>query len=209
MGAEIDYHFTVISPWAYMGHKLFRDIAQRQGARITYRPFKLLEVFAETGGAPLGQRHPARQTYRWYELQRWREWRNVPLTLKPRIFPQDPSLADRMIIALQARGEDPYEFTLRCFQAVWLNDLDAGNEATLAELAAAAGLDGPSLVTEAGSDEIATIYERNTRDAIAHDCVGSPCYVLNGEPFWGQDRLELLEDALASARPPYGPDPSS
>ena len=98
--------------------------------------------------------------------------------------------------------------SLSCFQAVWLNDLDAGDESTLKTLASDLGLDGQALIEAAGTPEIADIYERNTQDAIAHDCVGSPCYVLNGEPFWGQDRLELLEDALASGRAPYRSDPS-
>ncbi|MGE0231088.1 MAG: 2-hydroxychromene-2-carboxylate isomerase [Flavobacteriaceae bacterium] len=208
MSREIDYHFTVISPWAYMGHALLRDIARRHGAVVRYRPMKLIDVFAVTGGAPLPKRHPARQRYRWYELKRWRERRGISLNLHPAHIPLTPGLADRMIIALQTRGDDPYDFTLRCFQAVWLNDLDAADEATLKELATAAGWDGETLVAAANSAESMEIYERNTRDAIAHDCVGSPCYVLDGEPFWGQDRLELLEDALASGREPYRPEPS-
>ena len=208
MVAKIDYHFSIISGWAYLGHSMLRDIAERQRAEIRYRPFKLVDVFAVTGGAPLPQRHPARQTYRWYELQRWREKRGVPLTLRPAHIPLRPALADRMIIALQERGVDPFSFTLSCFQAVWLNDLDAGDESTLKTLATDLGLDGQALIEAAGTPEIADIYERNTQDAIAHDCVGSPCYVLNGEPFWGQDRLELLEDALASGRAPYRSDPS-
>jgi 2-hydroxychromene-2-carboxylate isomerase len=58
-------------------------------------------------------------------------------------------------------------------------------------------------VERSKSDEIGAAYEQNRRDALAADVFGSPAYVLNGEVFWGQDRLELLEDALKSGRAPY------
>ena len=57
----------------------------------------------------------------------------------------------------------------------------------------------------AASDEIAAVYEGNRQDALAADVFGSPVYVLDGEVFWGQDRIELLADALTSGRKPYRP----
>ena len=74
---------------------------------------------------------------------------------------------------------------------------------TVTDLANKAGLPGEQLVARAPSGEIAAIYEQNRQDAIAADVFGSPGYVLDGEVFWGQDRLELLGDALKSGREPY------
>ena len=74
------------------------------------------------------------------------------------------------------------------------------------DIARGAGLPAAELVVAAKADAAQKRYESNVRDAIAADAFGSPCYVLDGEVFWGQDRLELLDDALASGRPPYRSD---
>ena len=66
------------------------------------------------------------------------------------------------------------------------------------------GLPGKQLVERSGSDDIGKVYEQNRQDALASDVFGSPVYVLDGEVFWGQDRIELLADALKSGRGPYG-----
>ena len=76
-------------------------------------------------------------------------------------------------------------------------------EATLAELLSAAGFDAEAVLARARQLEIAAIRARNTEEAIAIDATGVPCYVLNGEPFWGQDRIDLLERALVTGRPPF------
>jgi 2-hydroxychromene-2-carboxylate isomerase len=75
--------------------------------------------------------------------------------------------------------------------------------ATLVKLADDSGLPGRQLIERAGSDDIGAAYEQNRQDALAADVFGSPVYVLDGEVFWGQDRIELLADALKSGRPPY------
>jgi 2-hydroxychromene-2-carboxylate isomerase len=74
---------------------------------------------------------------------------------------------------------------------------------TVAKIADQAGLPGSKLVERSGSDAIGAVYEQNRQDAIATDVFGSPGYVLDGEVFWGQDRIELLADALKSGRKPY------
>ena len=84
MPRSVEYYFSLASPWAYIGHRLFMDIAGRHGLDVTHKPISLGRVFAQTGGQPLPQRHPARQRYRMVELQRWRERRGLSFNLKPR-----------------------------------------------------------------------------------------------------------------------------
>ena len=84
MPRTIDYYFSLHSPWTYLGHATFLDIAARHGCRIVYRPVPLRAVFDETGGLPLPKRHPVRQRYRLMDLQRWRERRGVKLVLQPK-----------------------------------------------------------------------------------------------------------------------------
>lgn len=202
MAATITYVFTSHSPWTYLGHAAFLDIARRHGATVEYRPVPLGAIFAETGGQPLAKRHPVRQRYRLVELQRWRARRGLPLNLHPQFFPVDPVLADRLAIAIAEAGGDPDPFLRRVFAAVWAEERNLADPETIADLAAASGI-APELQARAGAPEIAAAYQRNREMAEAAGVFGAPSYILNGELFWGQDRLDLLDDALATGRPPY------
>lgn len=205
MPRVIDYYFSLVSPWAYIGHVPFIEIARRHGVEINYKPVFLGRVFAETGGLPLAQRHPVRQRYRMVELQRWREKRGLNFNLQPKHWPFDVNLADRFVIAVTAAGKDPDPFLRRAYAAVWEEERDLANPVVLTELAEQAGLDSSSLMDVATGSTTEAIYALNLENAVAGGVFGSPAYVLDGEVFWGQDRLELLDDALASGRAAYSP----
>ena len=206
MPRVIDYYFSLVSPWAYIGHASFIDIARRHGVEVNYKPVFLGRVFSETGGLPLAQRHPVRQRYRMVELQRWREKRGLSFNLQPKYWPFDVNLADRFVISVAASGKDPDPFLRRAYAAVWEEERDLANPVVLTELAEQAGLDSTSLMDIAVGSTTEAIYALNLENAIAGDVFGSPAYVLDGEVFWGQDRLELLDDALMAGRKPYRPD---
>lgn len=203
MSQAIDYYFSLPSPWAYIGHKPFMDLVKTYDLKVNYKPVFLGELFAETGGLPLGKRHPVRQRYRMLELQRWREKRGLDFHLQPNNWPFDGRLADGTVIAALEAGLDPDAFLRRAYAAVWEGQENLADPAVLARLADEAGLPGKDLVARSPSAEITAIYEQNQRDAQAGDVFGSPAYVLGGEVFWGQDRLDLLGDALKSKRAPF------
>ena len=205
MPRVIDYYFSLVSPWAYIGHAPFMDIVRRHGVEVNYKPVFLGRVFAETGGQPLAQRHPARQRYRLVELQRWREKRGLSFTITPKHWPFDVNLADRFVIAINASGKSADAFLRRAFAAVWEEERNLADPLVLTELAEQAGLDSSSLMDVATGSTTEAIYALNLENAVAGDVFGSPAYVLQGEVFWGQDRLDLLNDALASGRKPYTP----
>ncbi|WP_398484364.1 2-hydroxychromene-2-carboxylate isomerase [Tardiphaga sp.] len=200
MSQSIDYYFSLPSPWAYIGHKPFMDLVKTYDLKVNYKPVFLGELFAETGGLPLGKRHPVRQRYRFLELQRWREKRGLDFHLKPKNWPFDGRLADGVVLAALEAGLDPNPFLHLAFPAAWENEENVGDAAVLVRLADQAGLPGKQLVERSPSAEITAQYEQNQKDAQASDVFGSPAYVLNGEVFWGQDRIELLGDALKSKR---------
>jgi 2-hydroxychromene-2-carboxylate isomerase len=206
MPRRLDYYFSMVSPWAYIGHATFMDLVRRHQVSVIYKPVALGSVFAETGGLPLAKRHPVRQRYRMFELQRWRERRKLKFELRPKYWPFDVALADRFVIATVERGLDPEAFMRKAFSAVWEEERNLADEATLTAIAADAVLPASELVAEAKSDATQRLYEQNFHDAVGADVFGSPCYVLEGEVFWGQDRLDLLNDALTSGRPPYRSD---
>lgn len=203
MGRTIDYYLTASSPWTCLGHDLFVDLAGRHWATIRWRPISLPVVFPETGGLPLPKRAPERQRYRLVELRRWRELRGLPINLQPAHFPADPSLADRTAIALDAAGADPAGFLGRAMRALWVYDRDIAEPRVIEALLADAGFEARETLSEAETEATAAAYERNSKEAIAAGVFGAPTYMLDGEPFWGQDRLDLLELALESGRAPY------
>ena len=206
MARQIDYYFSTVSPWAYIGHALFEDVAKANNLKINYKPVTLGELFAETGGLPLAKRHPARQRYRMLELQRWRDKRGLTFHLKPKHWPFNARLADGVVIAALEAGLNPEPFLRRVYQGSWEGQLDLGDAATITKLADESGLPGAKLVARAPSDEIGAIYNKNRDDAIAAGVFGSPAWVLDKEVFWGQDRIELLADALKSGRKAYTSD---
>jgi 2-hydroxychromene-2-carboxylate isomerase len=203
MPRQVDYYFSLQSPWAYIGHKPFLDVVSSYDLKVNHKPVVLVDLFSETGGLPLMKRHPVRQRYRTVELQRWRDKRGLKFHLQPKNWPFNARLADGVVIAALEAGLDPDRYLRRAFAAVWEDQLNLADPATIAKIADEAGLPGLKLVERSGSEEISGVYEQNRQDALSADVFGSPAYVLSGEVFWGQDRIELLADALKSGRAAY------
>lgn len=203
MSRQVDYYFSFSSPWAYIGHKAFRDVVATHGLKVNHKPVVLVDLFSETGGLPLIKRHPVRQRYRMMELQRWRDRRGLNFHFQPKHVPLNARLADGVVIAAVEAGLDPDPYLRRAFPAVWEQELNLADPGTVAKLADEAGLPGKRLVERSASEDITAAYEQNRQAAISADVFGSPVYVLDGEVFWGQDRIELLADALKSGRKAY------
>ena len=206
MPRNIDYYFSLLSPWAYIGHVPFMEIVRRHDVKVTYKPILLADVYPETGGLPFPKRHPVRLRYRILELQRWREKRGLRFNLHPKFWPFNAEMADRFVVAVAAAGHDPDPFLRRAFAAIWEEEQNLADDATLISLADGVKLPGRELLADAKRDESKAKYEQNVKDAITCEVIGSPCYVLDGEVFWGQDRLDLVADALRSGRKPYRSD---
>jgi len=203
MPHQIDYYFTLLSPWTYLGHGAFIELAKRHDLTVRYRPTPLRSVFDETGGLPLPKRHPVRQRYRVLELQRWRAKRGLPLTLFPKFFPYDVSLADRIVLAVIARGEDPAGFVGEVLADVWAREQNMSQPELILAAAERVGLDTAGLVEAAESEATSQAYRAAIAEAVEAGVFGAPSYVLDGEIYWGQDRLDLLADALSSGRAAY------
>lgn len=196
----IDYYFVCSSPFAYMGHKIFLDIAARHGATIRYKPFDIYRVWENSGSVPGAKRTPARMRYRRIELQRISNFRGVPLNADPKFFPSNSELADRCIIALAEAGADPSNFMFRTIEGMWWREENIADRAQLAAYLAEAGHDAEKVLAEAGSEAVTAIRERNTDEAVGADSIGAPTYIYKGESFWGQDRLEYLDHMLKTGR---------
>ncbi|MFS8933009.1 Conserved hypothetical protein; Putative Glutathione S-transferase related [Cupriavidus taiwanensis] len=201
MSKLVDYYLTPQSPYVYMGHARFSDIAARHGVQVNLKPCDLGKVFSVSGGLPLAQRPPQRQAYRLVELRRWSAFLNIPLNLEPTFFPVSGDAASKLIIAAQlAHGTArAMALTGAIGAAVWAQQRNIADAATLAQIADEAGLDGAGLVRASEAQSVQAAYAQNTQEAISAGVFGAPWYVYDGEPFWGQDRLDFLDRALAAA----------
>lgn len=199
MMRKLTVYFSLLSPWAYIGHAEFLRLVARHGLQVDWRPVALSHVFPESGGLPLPKRHPSRQKYRILELQRWREKRGLNFHLHPQYWPFDPSAGDKIICALALGGADPAKFIGAAFAGIFEQQRNLADKTELAAILRESGYEPNWLERgEIGEAEIA--YQANLASALEIGAFGSPTYILDGEIFWGQDRLDLLDDALTSGR---------
>lgn len=197
MTTDLDYYFSLQSPFSYFGSTRLQDVADRHGAVIHYKPVILPRLFAATGGLPLAQRSAERRGYRLMELARWSGYLGIPINLEPRFFPVDEALAARMVIGAEREGYDVGDLTTAIMRAVWELEANIADRCTLAQVAAGCGFDGDGLLELANDPEVADLHGANTEEAISRGVFGAPTYVLDDELFWGQDRLDFLDRALA------------
>jgi 2-hydroxychromene-2-carboxylate isomerase len=196
----IEYYFTLNSPWTYMGARRFAEIVQAHKATVVVKPAKFGPIFEQTGGLPLGKRSPQRQAYRLMEMKRWTAYHGRPINMHPKHFPSDETAATRLVIAADLQGKNAFRFATELGCALWEREQSLADETTIADCAQRAGIDLAAL--KAAAPDAATLdaaWQKNTDDALARGVFGAPSYVLpSGEFFWGQDRLEFLDRALAT-----------
>ena len=198
MSQVIEYFIAPQSPWTYLGHQRLQDIAAAAGARIELLPSDYGRIFPVSGGLPLPKRAPQRQAYRLVELARFSQHLGLPLNLQPQHFPVPADDAARLIIAVQQHDGTAaaLAFTGALLRAVWVEERHIADPATLAALLAENGL-GAQRLDESRAAAAQQAYDANTERAIALGVFGAPTYVVHGELFWGQDRLDFLQRRLA------------
>ena len=198
MTKTVDYYYALVSPWTYLGGPRLDEMTRRAGATVNYKPVELLKVFAVSGGLPLGKRSAQRQAYRLVELARFRDRLGMKINLHPEFFPASDHLAGRMVVAAtRTEGCDPGKLTNAMLAAVWAEDRDIADAETLKAICDENAMDGAALLAAAETDAVKEAYDANTAEAIERGVFGAPCYIYDDEPFWGQDRLEFLDRALA------------
>jgi 2-hydroxychromene-2-carboxylate isomerase len=195
---RINYFYSHVSPWTYLGHQRFLDMAKRHGAGIDFVPLTLAKVFPVSGGLPLGKRAPQRQAYRMWELRRWPTVLGIKINIEPKYFPVDDGPSAKIAILIKRDGGDVSKLSLAFMSAVWHEERNITDRATLIEIVNDYGFDGEALYEESLGEEANKLLEINCTRANEAEVFGAPTYVVDGEPFWGQDRLDLLERVLSA-----------
>lgn len=198
--------YGISSPWAYLGAERLAALADKHGARLVHRPIRVIQA---NGGIPLRTRPDSRQRYHEVELDRWRRHLGVPLQLRPRHYPcRTIETAAQAVIAVQraGHGRDASAFSFAVQRALWAEDRDIADVATLREIltAVTGGRLGAeqvaALVREPQTEEVVAEWRGNLEEAERRGIFGTPTYVVDGELFWGQDRLDFVDRALVAAK---------
>ena len=192
---NISYYYSLMSPWAYLGSERFYRLKEKYNFSIVHYPLDIINLFSLSGGEPLSKRAEQRKVYRMMELRRWKEVLNIPINFNPKYFPpSDLIKASCMILALD-NEEDQNKLAYKLLEFVWKYEKDIGNDDNLKEACVQCSLDSDKLIIS--QENFLEKYQSHAQLAAQRNVFGSPSYVLDdGEIFWGQDRLDLLERAL-------------
>ena len=195
----IDFYFSPASPYSYLAGDRLERIADRHGARIAYKPVDVFTVFEVTGGIPVHRRHLSRQEYRFQDLARRARKAGMDIHLQPKFWPGDPMLPSCALIAAGAAVDagkatgDVGVAARALMRALWAEQKDISDTGVIAAALDEAGFSADVLADGASAG---AIYAANTEEAVRRGVFGAPFYIVDEQRFWGQDRLDDLEDLL-------------
>lgn len=198
MSRTIDYYHFLISPWSYLAIQRFNQLRTKHDLIVNYKPIDVMQTFDNMGGLPPGKRHPSRQRFRMDELKRWAKHLDVPMNFTPAYFPVNQALAAQMVFAAGGAfgNKNAADLSDAVLTACWAQEKNISDEATLVDIANSCGLDGNALLETAKQDEYVQELQNTTDEAHSSDVFGSPTYAIDGELFWGQDRIDFLDRYL-------------
>lgn len=198
---RLEFYFDFSSPFAYLAATRVPDLAARAGADLAYEPFLLGGLFQSIGtpNVPLFEMPDVKRRHAVADMHRWAARFGVPLRFPTR-FPMNTVKPLRMVLALDNAARRP--FVEAVYRAYWADDRDISDNAVLAGLASSVGLDGAALVARTAEDDLKAALRRSTETAASRGVFGAPSFFVDDLLFWGQDRLEHVERALAGWRPP-------
>jgi 2-hydroxychromene-2-carboxylate isomerase len=195
--ATIDYFYSVRSVYAYFGSKRIGELARRFGRTLRHRPMDLSRVVPAAGSLPFAQRSATLRAYQFgRELERWSEWLDMPVIIEPVHHYGDRDLPSGMVLAAQQAGCDVDALSEAILAALWRDDRDIADRTVLESIAASVGIDAAPLLERALAPDTMAEFAQCTEEAIRIGVLGSPTYGVDGEIFYGQDRLMFVERQL-------------
>ena len=195
MPAPIEFWFDFSSPYGYVASELIDGVAARHGRGVNWHPILLGPIFKAVGTAPLTTL-PIKGDYSRHDFARMARYHKVPFRL-PDKFPVGTQVATRAFYLIAdadpARSRD---FARRVYRAYFAEGRDVADPAVVMEIAASAGADPAALAEPLKGEAIKDRARAEVEAAMKAGVFGSPYFIVDGEPFWGVDRLPLLEEWL-------------
>jgi 2-hydroxychromene-2-carboxylate isomerase len=196
MAAPIEFYFEFASPYGYLASTQIDALAGRYGRTVTWRPIMLGAAFKETGARPLTQT-PLNGPYLLHDVPRFARLLSVPLTLPP-VMPMNSLAASRACVWLDEDSPDQAKSLAKTlFRAQWGEGRDLAQPEAVAKVALELGIDRDALLAAVADQRIKDRLKAQTQAAIERGVFGSPFIFIDGEPFWGADRLAQVEAWLA------------
>lgn len=192
MSAPIDFWFDFSSPYGYLMAERIDALAQKHGRSVRWRPFLLGAVFKHTGGQPLPA-HPMKGPYSRHDLERSARFLGVPLKL-PESFAVSAHQACRVFYWLDSRNPQlARDFAQAVYRAFFVEGRDLTSVEVLADIGEKLGIAREAVAAATADDAVKTHLREVCEAAIAGNVFGSPFVVIDGESFWGADRLPQIE----------------
>lgn len=192
MPAPIEFYFDFSSPYAYLASEKIEAIATRFGRSVAYKPILLGAIFKTLGGAPLTEIR-LKGDYSRHDFARSARFAGVPFKL-PEPFPIGTVAAARGLLWLQSQGSSKsVSYVHRCFRAYFVEGRDISQPEVLAEVARDLGIDPVALAAGTQEPAIKDRLKALNDEALARGVFGAPFLFVDGEPFWGHDRLPQIE----------------
>lgn len=195
MSKTVEFFFDLGSPASYLAHTQLPALCRDSGATLVYRPMLLGAVFQATGNASPAM-IPAKGRYMLRDLARFAERYGVPMRFNPH-FPINTLTLMRLLVAVQLHQPERFDDALQAlFQAIWVDGLNMGDPAKVAEVLTAAGFDAQTLQAQIAEPAVKDALKVSTEEAVKRGVFGAPTCFVQGEMFFGQDRLEFVREAL-------------
>ena len=188
------YYHALSSPWAYLGWPEFKTLIEKYDLNVVVRPTRIVPA---NGGVPLRSRPQPRQDYHAVELDRWRKRLNMPLVLKPKYYPTNNEFSARMVIAADTLGLPSLELSHALLRALWSEEKDVTDPAVRIAVANSLDLDGEKLQKMEDEPEIVQAWLDSHEEATSRGVFGTPTWIYKDVLYWGQDRLNFLDEALS------------
>ena len=207
MTIQLDCYYSLSSPWAYFAGPQVQDIVRRHQVKLVLKPYDFQAVVQKTGGIPIRTRPAPRRSYHQLELARWRDYLGMPMVIEPKYYPQqvpaDPEwnkYAGWMVIAAQQQGLDAFLLSHALLRALWAEERDTSDARVRIAIASENGYDGAALQALEKTPAVLAQYQAFSDEAERLGVFGAPTFVLEGERYWGQDRLGFVDRALERLR---------
>ncbi len=196
MTNTVEVYFDVVSPASYMAWARLPKMAASHNAQIVWKPFFLGGVMQATGNRPPGAL-PARGAYMAIDFARCAAKAGLPFAMNPH-FPMNTLPIQRALAAWV--GTDRFdELAAAAFKAVWVDKINVADSAALDEALEQANLSTDDFWAAANAAESKETVKALTHEAVARGAFGAPTMFVGEEMFFGQDRLDYVEDALRGA----------
>lgn len=195
MSQRLDYFFDYVSPYSYLADSQLPGITARTGAELAYRPMLLGGVMQATGNSPPAT-VPAKGKYLNTDIARWLRRYGLELKFNPH-FPVNTVKAMRGALVALEEGFFP-AYHAAMFEAMWRDEKNLADARVLGEVVHAAGLDASQILERIEMPEIKEQLKANTSEAVKRGAFGAPSFFVGDEMFFGNDRLDFLEERLGS-----------